>query len=267
MIGASLVRSFIDQGRSFDYGRIPSTYAAFRSSLPDDFYRRLQRWGIGLPGHRLLDLGTGTGIVARAFARRGAIVTGIDISEGMIGEARRLAIEEGVQVRFVVAAAEALPFAIGQFEAATANQCFLYFDKFQTIVGLRKILAPDALLVVSQFRRLASDAIVASTEALIKKFNPSWGGGGYDGSLGPCPQWVPTAPGLIAETSFWFDVDVPFTRESWRGRIRATRGVGASLSAKQVDAFDAEHDFLLSNIAPEKFAIKHRLEAHILRFV
>jgi len=38
---------------------------------------------------------------------------------------------------------------------------------------------------------------------------------------------------------FWFDVDVPFSRTGWRGRMRACRGVGAALAPAEVAAFDA----------------------------
>lgn len=55
-----------------------------------------------------------------------------------------------------------------------------------------------------------------------------------------------------------------FTRESWRGRIRACRGIGAELSAEEVQAFDAELDALLRNIAPEEFTVLHWIDAHIL---
>src|ERR1700753_3449467 len=40
------------------------------------------------PGHRVLDVATGTGMVARAVARRGAMVTALDQSEAMLGVAR-----------------------------------------------------------------------------------------------------------------------------------------------------------------------------------
>jgi hypothetical protein len=62
---------------------------------------------------------------------------------------------------------------------------------------------------------------------------------------------------------FRFDADIPFTAESWRGRMRACRGVGATLDAAQVAAFDAEHAALLARIAPAEFAIPHRLDAHV----
>ena len=62
-----------------------------------------------------------------------------------------------------------------------------------------------------------------------------------------------------------FDESIPFTRESWRGRIRACRGVGATLDAEQVAAFDGEHEALLSRVTDDTFQVLHRIDAHVLR--
>jgi hypothetical protein len=54
--------------------------------------------------------------------------------------------------------------------------------------------------------------------------------------------------------------------QSWLGRIRASRGIGAALSASEVSAFDDQHAAVLEQIAPLKFTIRHRADAQILRF-
>ena len=64
---------------------------------------------------------------------------------------------------------------------------------------------------------------------------------------------------------FYYDEAIPFTREAWMGRIRASRGMGATLNADQVAAFDAEHKQLLREIAEPEFGITHRIDAHLLR--
>ena len=53
------------------------------------------------PGHKLLDLATGTGPVALEFAARGSVVTGIDCSEPMLAQATRKAAERCLDVRFL----------------------------------------------------------------------------------------------------------------------------------------------------------------------
>lgn len=70
-----------------------------------------------IAGSRVLDVGTGTGVAAAAALDRGASVVGIDFSETMIAEARRI-LPEG---KFRVANAESLPFEDGSFDAVVAN--------------------------------------------------------------------------------------------------------------------------------------------------
>ena len=54
-----------------------------------------------------------------------------------------------------------------------------------------------------------------------------------------------------------YDVYVPFTRESWHGRMKACRGVGASLSGEELAGWDEEHRKLLEETTPEQFEVLH----------
>lgn len=68
-------------------------------------------------GTRVLDIGTGTGTVARAAAGRGAKVTAVDAEPGMVALAARVA--PGANAR--VAALPDLPFTDGEFDAVVGN--------------------------------------------------------------------------------------------------------------------------------------------------
>ena len=54
-----------------------------------------------------------------------------------------------------------------------------------------------------------------------------------------------------------YRLQVPFTRESWHGRMKACRGVGASLPAEELAAWEAEHLNLLAKIATDTFSVLH----------
>jgi demethylmenaquinone methyltransferase/2-methoxy-6-polyprenyl-1,4-benzoquinol methylase len=82
-------------------------------------------------GMRILDVATGTGMVAFALAERGAEVVGLDQSEEMLGAARaRLQRTPKLADRlsFVLGEAEALPFADGEFDALSFTYLLRYVD-------------------------------------------------------------------------------------------------------------------------------------------
>jgi SAM-dependent methyltransferase len=73
------------------------------------------------PGERWLDIGTGTGGIAVRAARRGADVTGSDLAPGLIDTAKRLAAEEGLEIRFELGDAERLPYEDASFDVLSSS--------------------------------------------------------------------------------------------------------------------------------------------------
>jgi SAM-dependent methyltransferase len=262
---AAIEQRVIDHGRVADWGRTSVDYATYRPGPPASFFDRLAALGVGLPGQHILDLGTGTGVLAREFARRGAAAAGIDIAEAQLATARSLALQAGLAVDFYRAPAEAVPFADGAFDCITANQCWLYFDRAKAIAEARRLLRTGGLLVTSHFSWLPRlDEVARASEALILKYNPQWTAADWPGEIPAMPRWAEGEFHLRA--MFWYDEEIAFTRESWRGRIRASRGIGAALDDSEIAAFDAEHDALLQRSVGERFTVRHRLDAHLLEF-
>ena len=63
-----------------------------------------------------------------------------------------------------------------------------------------------------------------------------------------------------------FDVEIPYTHQGWRGRVRSCNGVGASLSETAVAGFDVALARLLAERFPgEPLAVPHRVWALIAR--
>jgi SAM-dependent methyltransferase len=77
------------------------------------------------PGVRLLDVATGPGYVAKAAAKRGAIVTGVDFSAPMITDAKR----KHPAIEFREGDAEALPFPEASFDAVVMNFGMLHLAR------------------------------------------------------------------------------------------------------------------------------------------
>jgi SAM-dependent methyltransferase len=74
-----------------------------------------------MTGWAALELGCGTGYVSAWMARRGARVTGIDLSEQQLQTARRLQREHGLSFELLQGNCEALPFADASFDFAISE--------------------------------------------------------------------------------------------------------------------------------------------------
>ena len=112
------------------------------------------------PGDRVLDLGCGTGHTTLAFAARGAQVVGIDLTEAMLAQARRLARDRDLDsVRFECGDAEALPYPDVSFDWVTCRHCAHHFaDLAKALREAARVLRPGgALLVVDSVAPEAPD--------------------------------------------------------------------------------------------------------------
>lgn len=259
-------RSEIDKGQSFDWGKTAENYAAYRDIYPQEFYDTILRHGLCTAPQRVLDLGTGTGVLPRKLAPYGASFYGTDIAPAQIEQAKRLSAAQGLDLTFETVAAEDIAAPDASFDTVTACTCFFYFDHTRLAPKLHSLLKPGGRLAVLYMAWLPfEDAIAGASEALIVRYNPAWSGRGETRH----PIFIPADyDGLFEkETELVFDLDVPFTRERWNGRMLACRGVGASLPQQQVAAFSKEHSELLSRIAPPEFTVLHYAAMTILRRV
>lgn len=258
-----MVNSHIDNGKAFDWGRTSSDYARYRDIYPEEFYEKIHSLGICTEGQRVLDIGTGTGVIPRNMYRYGARFTGTDISENQIEAAKILAAEKGMDIDFLCCPTEKLDFPKSTFDAVTACQCFFYFDHEITAPLLADLIKDGGKLALLYMGWLPyEDKVAGASEELILKYNPKWTGKGDMRR----EIFVPD----IYEKYFRrihteiFDAKIPFTRESWNGRIKACRGIGASLSENEIADFEREHLKMLSDIAPEQFEILHYCAITIL---
>jgi ubiquinone/menaquinone biosynthesis C-methylase UbiE len=253
------VREF---GKQIDFGKTAIDYGRHRVGYPDELYRRLEAFGIGVSGQRILDLAIGTGFLGRGFAHQGSRVTGIDISAPLMLEGQRLDAETGVTMRYARAKAEALPFTDRTFDVVTAGTSWHWFERGMADAEARRVLRVGGWLVIATFSWIPLPGnVVEATEQLITKHNPKWTLGGGLG-IYPGPTREVAIAGFADIETFSFDVMAPYTHEAWRGRMRASAGVAAALEADQVAAFDAELAAILKERFPQDpMGVHHRMFA------
>lgn len=246
-----------------DFGLTADDYGRHRAGFPASFFERLAQRGIGQPGQVVVDLGTGAGTVARGLARRGCRVTGVDIAAPLLAEARRLDVEAGVQVDYRAAPAEATGLPDEMADLVTAGQCWHWFDRPAAAREVRRLLKAGGRVVIAHFDWLPlAGNVVDATESLIQRHNPAWTWGGGSGLY---PQWLRDLgeAGFSDLETFSYDLPVLYTHAGWRGRIRASAGVGASLPPQGVAAFDRDLAVLLAGRFPDPLAVPHRVWAAV----
>jgi demethylmenaquinone methyltransferase / 2-methoxy-6-polyprenyl-1,4-benzoquinol methylase len=103
------------------------------------------------PEDRVLDVATGTGLVARALKLRyGCRIVGLDQSEQMLSRARPLV--GPVYEQVVRGEAERLPFADGEFDALTFTYLLRYVDDpAATMRELARVVRPGGRIAMLEF--------------------------------------------------------------------------------------------------------------------
>lgn len=250
----NIIDKNIDGGKAFDWGRTSADYAKFRDIYPEEFYSKITGRNLCIDGQRVLDVGTGTGVLPRNMHHYGAKWTGTDISENQIEQAK--ALSEGTDVDYYAVSAENADFPDGSFDVITACQCFWYFKHEQAVSGFHRMLAPDGSILVLYMAWLPyEDRIAGASEQLVLKYSPEWSGAGETMHPIFIPECYHEKFDLVYHEEF--PLSVHFTRESWNGRMKACRGIGASLTEEEIAGWEQEHRKLLADIAPAEFDILH----------
>jgi SAM-dependent methyltransferase len=255
--------------RSPDFARTASDYARHRAGFPAELLDRLNARGIARAGARVVDLGTGTGSLARLFAAHGCTVTGVDIAGPLLAQAQRLDQEAGLEIEYVETPAEATGLPDGAFDVVSAGQCWHWFDRPAAAREVARLLTDGGSVVIAHFDWLAlpGNAVEATQEIILRYTppgDPSHGPWQFAHGTGVYPQWLTDLQeaGFAGIETFSFDVQVPYSHEAWVGRIRASGPIAGTLEEAGVEACSRELTAMLTARFPEDpLTIPHRVWA------
>jgi ubiquinone/menaquinone biosynthesis C-methylase UbiE len=97
----------------------------------------------------ILDVGTGTGVIALLLAELGHQVTGVDIAEEMLAQARQKAAQMGLKAEFRPGDVEALDFGEASFDAViNRHVVWTLPHPEQAMAGWKRVLRPGGQLVI-----------------------------------------------------------------------------------------------------------------------
>lgn len=244
----------IDGGKAFDWGKTSADYAKFRDIYPQEFYDKILYRKRCINGQIVLDVGTGTGVLPRNMYHYGAKWIGTDISANQIEQAKTLS--KGMDIEYYTLPTENIDFPDHSFDVITACQCFWYFNHEKVMPKFFRMLKPGGCILLLYMAWLPfEDPIAGASEDLVLKYSPAWSGAGERMHPILIPDCYKEKFELVYHQEY--PLKVPFTRESWNGRMKVCRGIGASLSEQEIFDWEREHMVLLKEIAPAEFQILH----------
>lgn len=168
-------------------------------------------------GETLLDVATGSGNAALEAARRGARVTGLDLTPELLAAAEARAAAEGHTIAFVEGDAQALPFADDSFDRVTSVFGAMFApDQTRTAAELLRVCRPGGTVAVA-----------------------AWAPQGLNGEMfGTLGRYMPPPPEGFRPPILWGVEDV--VRELFAGADEVTcelRPARDSVRAPSVDAW------------------------------
>lgn len=143
----------VTRSEAAGYDAVSGAFARLSERFSTPLARRMISLARLAGPERVLDVGTGTGIVAleaaRALGAAGAVV-GVDVSQGMLAEARARAAQAALgNLDFRRLDAEALDLPDRSFDAVTSLFALFHFSRpLAALREMRRVLRPDGRLVV-----------------------------------------------------------------------------------------------------------------------
>jgi len=205
------------------FGSDAERYDRARPRYPLEMVERIRA---ASPGPDVLDVGCGSGIVARQFQAAGCSVMGVDADARMADYARR----SGLEVE--VATFEAWEPAGRRFDAVIAGQSWHWVEPLAGAVKAAQVLRPDGRLAVFWNVAQPPPGLAQALSAVYRRVLPDSpfssgvlpGLDGYSDFFATAARGMREA-GMFGEPEQWrFDWAQPYTRDEWLDRVPTFSG-------------------------------------------
>jgi len=157
-------------------------YPAVAAELIPELGPELVRAAGVRPGDRVLDVAAGSGNAAIPAAAAGAIVTASDLTPELFDAGRRIAAERGVELEWVEADAEAMPFADNSFDVAMSSVGAMFAPHHQAVADeLVRVVRPGGTIAMANW---TPEGFIGKLFATMKPYAPP-----PPPAASPAPLW------------------------------------------------------------------------------
>jgi SAM-dependent methyltransferase len=250
------------------FGSVSDDYAHYRDHLPDVFFQQLMGIGIDCQGLDVVDLGSGTGILSRDLAKRGANAIGIEPSRALIEQAEGMNDDAPLPVHYVEDTAE--HFRLHRtFPLFAALRAWHWFDRELVLRNIRRHMDAKGQLVIIHAVFTPDSDVAQLTFKVLRnnhvELKPA-------GSLADAKErrnglpiqwyeeWERHAFHVAAE--WQHDYSLSYTHAAWCGKIRSVSWLAGMEPARRSSISDELMEELRS-LGPE-LIVPHRYSVVVL---
>jgi SAM-dependent methyltransferase len=225
-----------------DFSRVADDYGRYRPGYPDRLQKILTANGLIRSDFHILEVGCGTGQFTQLLIKSGASVTAVDESDRMLELAKLHLCNQLSRQEFICGDFTDDFITDRHYDTIFFAQSWHLLDPNVRALNAHQSLSRGGKICIVYNSRLEEiGGLVSATNAMIRRHNPIWEHGGEAGIYSEYLREIDCAGFEDLET-LSFDWSIPYDFDQWRGRILASKGVGASMSPAVLDCFLADFD-------------------------
>ncbi|MEW5597144.1 class I SAM-dependent methyltransferase, partial [Peribacillus frigoritolerans] len=146
-----------------NFGNVAKNYAQYRNDLPVELLESLKLRGIDFNNKKVVDLGSGTGVLSRVLHNEGAAVVGVEPSAELIEQAKVIDKSEGNIIEYINTFAESTTLDNGLFDYVTVLRAWHWFNREKTLDEIKRILAKKGKLIVMDSGCISKSKVIDDT--------------------------------------------------------------------------------------------------------
>ncbi|WP_100372125.1 class I SAM-dependent methyltransferase [Bacillus sp. FJAT-45037] len=249
-----------------DFGKVAKDYAKYRNDLPIELLESLKIRGVDLNNKKVVDLGSGSGVLSRALQDQGAVVVGVEPSVELIEEAKVIDKNRGCIIEYVNKFSESTTLENDTYDFVTALRAWHWFDREKTIKEVKRILKADGILIVMDSGFLSNSKVVVDTLQIIKRYMPN-GQLKSAGSKAISKQKINGFPvewfkewqdhQFDLKETYKFNYNVSFTNEEWCGRVGSLSWLSSFSAEERHQILDEIYTYIRKEFKEDEHNIQH----------